>query len=259
MDHLVIDTSAGSIGFVGRLWTDRPRPALLVVAGAFPDPGQHHEIVDWFPQSTVLVANLPGMGGMPWSAADAPALSKGLGEAIGVVLGGRPLVLCGISASCLATLPLQAANIRRKILIEPFLTTGGLWPFLAYGRHLLTLNPGHERLRAYLWTMFGFGETTAESRDYRHLAEAIDVPTDVVVGGMPLAPERTEPYFPSLASVADRAIFAAHPKVTLHEGPPAAGHDVWIDPQTSALIRRLMGDSLKSLVADPLVAASPTA
>jgi hypothetical protein len=249
MDHLVIDTSAGSIGFAGRLWSDRPRPALLVVAGAFPDPGQHHEIVDWFPDASVLVANLPGMGGMPWSAADAPGLSAGLAEAMRTVLGDRPLVLCGVSASGLVTLPLQAANIRRKVMIEPFLTTGDLWPFLAYARNLLQLNPGHAGLRRYLWTMFGFGETTAETRDYRHLVDSIQVPTDVVVGGMPLMPQRAEPYFPSLASAGDRAVFAAHPLVTLYEGPPAAGHGVWADPEANALIRRLLAENLESLAA----------
>ena len=239
MDHLLIETSAGKIGFAGRFWTDRARPCLLIVAGAFIDPGQHHEIIDWFPEATVLVANLPGMGGVPWSSADAGQLAAGLGEA--------PLVVCGVSAGCLAAMPLKAANLRRKVLVEPFLTTQDLWPFVAYARTLLELNPGHKGLRHYLWTLFGVSETAVETRDYRHLVASLDVPTEVVVGGMPLLPERETPHFPSLASPEDRAALAANPQVTLHEGSPGAGHDVWVDPQTNALIRRLLADALESV------------
>jgi hypothetical protein len=88
-----------------------------------------------------------------------------------------------------------------------------------------------------------------ENRDYRRLVDAIDVPTDVVVGGMPLQPVRSLPEFPSLTSMEDRALLGAHPLVTMHEGPATAGHDLWTDPASSRMIRELLGAALQSSVA----------
>ena len=248
MDFLSVLTSAGHIGFRGRIHADRPRPSLLVVAGAFPRPDQHQEIIDWFPESNVLVARLPGMG-VPSSDADAQRTTVGLEEAVRVLLGDRPLVICGVSAGALVAIPLRGKNIHRKVILEPFLTTEGLWPFLNFSRKLLERSPDNQYLRRYLWTMFGFGPDVVENRDYRDLVDAIDVPTDVVVGGMALQPERSLPEFPSLTSVEDRALLGAHPLVTMHEGPSGAGHDLWTAPESSRMIRELLGAALQSSVA----------
>ncbi|MGH6909190.1 MAG: hypothetical protein ACREE0_13845 [Phenylobacterium sp.] len=247
MDYLSILTSGGHIGFRGRIHADYPRPTLLMVAGAFPRPDQHQEIIDWFREANVLVARLPGMG-VPSSDADARGVTVGLEEAVRVLLGDRPLVVCGGSASGLVTIPMRG-NIHRKIILDPFLRTEGLWPLLKFSRKLLEQSPDNQYLRRYLWTMFGFGPDAVENRDYRDIVDAIDVPTDVLVGEVALQPERALVDFPSLTSVDDRALLAAHPLVTMHKTPAGVGHDLWSDKEASRTIRELMSAALQSSAA----------
>ena len=188
---------------------------------------------------------------VPPSDADAAQLTGGLEEATRLLFRDWPLVVCGVSASGLVTIPLRAENIHCKVILEPFLTTGPLWPFLEFARSRLRRDPANESLRRYLWTMFGFAADVVENRDYRALIDAIDVPTDVVVGGMPLQPPRALPEFPSLTSVEDRAILSAHPLVTMHEAPSEVGHNVWLNQASARTIRGLLDAALRSAAKSP--------
>lgn len=248
LDHVFVETSAGKLGFVGRIHAGPARPSLLMVGGAFPPKRQHEELVDWFPGANVLIAFLPGMAGVPWSDASAPQLTVAVAEAIALLFGDRPIVICGGSTSGLVVTPLQAKNIHRKIILEPFFTTQGLWPFISFLRNRIARNPDDAALRRYVWSMYGYSETEVENRDYRYLVDLIDGPTDVVVGGLPLLPVRPFPPYPSFTSVEDRALLAAHPDITLHEGPAGVGHDLWSDQASCNIIRSLMLRGLRSSV-----------
>lgn len=245
MDFLSVLTSAGHIGFRGRIHTGPARPSLLMVAGAFPRSDQHQEMINWFREFNVVIARLPGMG-VPASQADAAQITIGLQEASSFLLRDWPLVVCGGSASGLVTIPLQGSNIRHKVILDPFLTTEPLWPLLNFIRGLLERDPGNEHLRRYAWSMFGLSTEGFENRDYRSIVDALNVPTDVVVGGMALQPERALNQFPSLTSIEDRAILSAHPLVTMHEGPPEVGHDLWSNEASSQTIKELLRAALES-------------
>jgi len=245
MDFLSVLTSAGHIGFRGRIHAGPARPSLLMVAGAFPRPDQHQEMINWFPEFNVVIARLPGMG-VPVSHADAAQMTIGVQEATSLLLRDWPLVVCGGSASGLVTIPLQGSNIRRKVILDPFLTTDPLWPLRNFITGILEREPHNEHLRRYAWEMFGWSTEGRENRDYRSIVAALNVPTDVMVGGMALQPERALNVFPSLTSIEDRAILSAHPLVTMHEGPPDVGHDLWSSETASQTIKELLRAALES-------------
>jgi pimeloyl-ACP methyl ester carboxylesterase len=139
------------------------------------------------------------------------------------------------------------------VAVEPFLQTKDLWPFIANCRQRLASNPGDGALAHYLDGVFGIGATQMENRDYRHLLEAITVPTTVIVGQIPLLPERPVEVWPSFTSAEDRALLTANPLVTLHEGRAGTGHSVQSDPAAEALLRRVLhADLLEAAKLCPL-------
>jgi len=245
MDFLTLQTGAGPLGLVGRIHTDRPRPGLLAVSGSFPSKTYLHDLVDHFRGANVLVVNLPGMSGVPWSSATPAQLSEGLAEAVRRLLGDLPTVVLGASTGNLVALGLRLPNICRRVAVEPFLQTRDLWPFIANCRQRLAANPGDSGLAHYLDSLFGIGATTVENRDYRHLLAAITVPTTVIVGQIPLLPQRPLEVWPSFTSEEDRAAFEANPLVTLHEGRAGTGHSVQADPMAEALLRRVLHADLR--------------
>jgi len=249
MDFLTLQTSAGPLGFVGRIHTDRPRPALVAVSGSFPPRTYLHDLIDLFQGANVLIVNLPGMAGVPWSAATPAQLSAGLEEAIRLLLGDLPIVAFGSSTGNLLSLGLRLPNICRRVAVEPFFQTKDLWPFIANSRQRMDRNPADVFLARYFWNVFGIGPTTVEGRDYRHLLGAITVPTDVIVGQIPLLPPRATEVWPSFTSQEDRAALTANPLVTLHEGPPGTGHSVNADPGGDALVKRTLHAALHAAAA----------
>jgi hypothetical protein len=84
-----------------------------------------------------------------------------------------------------------------------------------------------------------------ENRDYRHLLDEITVPTDVIVGQLPLLPRRSTEIWPSFTSADDRAALAANPLVTLHEGPAGTGHSYGSVPPHDARVKKLLHAALR--------------
>jgi hypothetical protein len=225
MNHLLMQTGGGPLGFVGQLHTDVARPSLLVVTGSFPPEGYLHDLVSHFRGANVLIANMPGMGGVFWANEQSLAdLSRGLEQAVRRLLPDLPIVALGVSTGNILSLGLRLPNIRHRVAVEPFFQTEHLWPFVADSRRRMALNPNLTQMAAYFWEYFGIGPDRIENRDYGYLLDGITVPTDVLFGGSALLPERDLETWPSFTSADDRARLAANPFVTLHEGPADVGH-----------------------------------
>lgn len=226
MDHLSIQTEGGPLSIVGRVHMDRTKPSLLVVRGSFPPKDHMLDLPTYFVGASVLVVTLPGMvKGAFW--ADNPkvaGLTRGLERAAAMLLPDTPIVAFGASTGSILSLGLRLPNIRRHVVVEPFLHTRDLWPFILDSRDRLKMNPGHDPMARFFWEVFGIGPDRLEDRDYGYLLEGITAPTDVVVGQLPLLPPRDLPVWPSFTSADDRARLLANPLVTLHEGPPGSGH-----------------------------------
>ena len=245
MENFRIATSAGQIGFAGRLHASRGRPAVLAVNGAFPADDHFHQLVRRFGHASVLVANLPGMG-VPWSDATPTQLATGLSEAIDVLFGGQPLIVLGASTGALVTFGLRRPSIVRHIAMEPFFSTQELWPFIDWARDLMLKNAGNENLRQYFWTTFGIGPDRLENRDYRHLLRDIATPTDVIMGQLPLQPPRRMIGWPSFTAQPDREALAANPLVTVYEGPAGSGHGLYDLPEGEVLVAGVVEAALLS-------------
>jgi pimeloyl-ACP methyl ester carboxylesterase len=245
MEHLLIQTSGGPLGFVGRLHTDQVRPSLLVVTGSFPPDGYLHGLVSDFPGANVLIANMPGMSKVFW--ADEPSvtgITKGLEDALRLLLPDMPIVAFGSSTGNILSLGLRLPNICHRVADEPFFQTEDLWPFIANSRERMRLNPSAAHMARYFWEYFGIGPDRLENRDYRYLLDNITVPTDVVVGQSALLPVRGLPIWPSFTSTQDRAKLAENPLVTLHQGPAGSGHSYGSKPEGSDLLKRLLHAAL---------------
>lgn len=227
MDSLIFQTDSCSIGLVGRIHTDRRRPALLIVGGSFAPQGYMHEYVEAFRGASVLVATMPGMG-TEWTSPSIEQMRRSFDQLLEDLLPGRATVVCGASTGCLVSLGLRAPTIRRQVAIEPFLTTANLWPFIQNARERLVLNSDQPALADYLWKLFGIAADKVEERDYRYLLRDLQVRTEVLVGDLALLPERPLPQWPSFASELERTYWRNHPLATLHVGRPGSGHGVGI-------------------------------
>jgi hypothetical protein len=249
LKHLHLATSGGGFSFVGSLRTEPDRANLVVVCGAFTPPGYMHDLVADIPDRTVQIVLQPGWAA-PWIRDLTPAdMGRGFREALLRLYDDRPVVLAALSAGNLVTLDVDLPNIRRRVVVEPFFRTEPLWPFIEWSRDYLKATPDAWAARDYLWNVFGVTEDRLEDRDYRRLVDNIRVPTDVLVSPEPLSPRRPTPPWPSLTSAEDRALLAANPHVTLHDGPPGSGHDI-----TDAGYRQLV-----NLCKDALAAADGAA
>jgi hypothetical protein len=245
MKHLVIDTSSGPLGFVGRFLTDRRRPALLAVNGAFPPDELLHDLTTTFLDANVLIVDLPGMSGVFWAEnPNVMGLTSALEDAARRLLGDVPMVALGVSTGNLLSLGLRLPSICHRVAVEPFFQPIHLWPFTADSVARLERNPDFWVLDRFLWNFFGIGRAAIENRDYQYLLKNITVPTDVMVGHAPLFPKRELDFLPSLTSRADRDNLLANPFVTLHEGPRGSGHSYGIAPDSYDDLKRLLRAAL---------------
>jgi hypothetical protein len=90
-----------------------------------------------------------------------------------------------------------------------------------------------------MWNFMGYAADRVKNRDYSHLPPEISVPTDVLVGELPLEPVRDLPTWPSLTSKDDRAALEANPNVTLHVGPQGSGHGLAHWPEATKMLDKL--------------------
>jgi hypothetical protein len=244
MDRLIVQTSFGPLYLAGRLHADRRAPVLFAMGGMWTPKDFLHELADQFPDASVIIAPLPGMGGsltLNFKIAD---LSRAMDEVIGGLLRGLPVVAYGVSTGSLVTLGLSASEVVRQVALEPFFQTEPLWPFLETARSFLGAEPGKLNAALAAEEIFGLAGSKVTNRDYRPLLEGLRVPTDVILADSPLEPTRRVTAMPSLTSRDDRALLAAHPRVTIHPGPPGSGHDLGLTPDGALVVAEVLGKAL---------------
>jgi len=247
MNHLVVTTAHGSLYTVGRIHSNKRRPLLFAMGGAWTPDDFLHELVDWFPGASVLIAPFPGMGVSRTTTFDVTNLSRMVDEAITSLFGEVPVVAYGVSAGCLVTLGLRAPQIVRHVATEPFFRTSPLWPLQATMRDMILAAPEKVGGAKAAEALFGYTAPPNEmivDRDYHHVMEGLDRPVDVILGDAPLEPVREINRWPSFTSAADRELLASHPRVTVHPGPTGSGHYVDQTPDGVALVRGVLRNAL---------------
>lgn len=247
MNRLILTTSEGPLFLVGQIHTNKAHPVLLVIGGAWTPDDFLHELVDWFPGASVVVAPFPGMGGSLTKTFDVPTMTRVVDEVIGTLFRDRAVVTYGVSTGCLLTLGLRSPEIFRHVAAEPFFRTAPLWPLQKTMRDFILASPEKAGGALAAKALFGYTappDERQEDRDYRYVRDGIIAPVDVILGEQPLHPERETNGWPSFTSVEDRESLAANPLVTFHMGPPGSGH--WVDESEAgkALVKKTLRAAL---------------
>ena len=225
MQTTVAQTSLGPIP----LWAPAGalasgKPVVLVITGAWAEASdmiRTPQVVA--PAWDAAVMRLPGNGTPGFSETSIEAWARAVGELIDSVFVGRAVVLVGVSIGALVALAARSPAVRRVVALEPPLVMSKLWPLAAALR--LRWREDAEA-RPFIKAVFGVREDHAEERTYFDVFEGAP-PADVVVGEVPLYPERPLERFPSFLDEPERAWLAARPGVSLRVAP-GAGHNVHV-------------------------------
>jgi hypothetical protein len=225
-EPMVIETSLGPIPvwhLPGMLASRKP--VILTLTGAWASPdvmGKMQRVVgeDW----DAGLMRLPGNGAPPLTETSIAAWSRALGELVESAFAGRIVVLLGLSVGALVMLGVRSPLVRRVIALEPPLVMDKLWPMIGDLRVKWRDEP-HER--PVVEAVFGVTGDSSLDRRYFGLFDGARPPVDIVVGDIPLLPERALARFPSFVDMPERAWIAAQPGVSLHVAP-GAGHAVQV-------------------------------
>jgi pimeloyl-ACP methyl ester carboxylesterase len=242
-----------------RLWGEAgafasKKPVVVAVAGAFAvKQGPLFQLAPFVaPHADLLTGHLPGNHSPVLSEVSVEAYARAYSHVLATALADRPVVLCGASIGGLVALGVRAPNVRARVVMEPPLAAGKLWPMLDFLRTRLAKAPQDHDLRAFVKNVFGV--TPAEARDVRYegLLEGLAEPTTVIVGATPLNPPRKVEKLPSLVDEPERRWLADHPGVRLLVAQ-GAGHNV---PQEAT--RLLVAELRASLASAGLAGAFPS-
>ena len=220
-----------------------PKPLLLVITGAWAEPDDMIKtpaVVG--PAWDAAVMRLPGNGTPPLAETSIAGWARALGELVDATFAGRTVVLAGLSVGALVALGVRSARVRRVVAIEPPLVMEKLWPMAGALRARWRDDPPE---RPIIEAVFGVTAAGAEPRRYFELFEGAPA-ADVVLGEIPLCPQRPLQRYPSFIDAPERAWLAARPGVTAHIAP-GAGHNIHVFAPD--LLRQVLLSSLDKALA----------
>lgn len=239
-----------------RLWGEAgafasQKPLVVAVAGAFAvKHGPLFQLAPFLaPHADLLTGHLPGNHSPALSEVSVEAYARAYSHVLATALANRPVVLCGASIGGLVALGVRAPNVRARVVMEPPLSSGKLWPMLDFLRTRLIQDP---ELRAFIENVFGVSESASRDIRYEGLLDGLADPTTVIVGATPLNPPRQVEKLPSLVDEPERQWLAAQPGVRLLVAQ-GAGHNV---PQEAT--RLLVSELRASLAAAGLAGDFPS-
>lgn len=236
MPRLTYQTPFGEVWLWGEL---TGRPVLLVVTGAFADPGTLDHAGEVFPAVDVLRTHAPGNHCPTLVTASVGVHAAALSDALRQAAQQASLGVLGISLGALAALGIRSPSLRRLLLVEPPLLTADT----GHLAQSVAAAPGSPEA-VLLWEAFGIRDgEVAQPRDYSTLLAGLGVPAEVLVGDLAADPGRGPEKAPSFVGPAARALLASNPRVrtTL---VPGAGHNV---PVQAPLV---LYEALVRLIAD---------
>ncbi len=224
------------------------KPVMLTITGAFAHPDTMTKLQAVVgPACDCFLMHLPGNHAPALAQATVAAFARALSEVIAREFAHRPVVLHGVSIGALTALAVRAAPVRRVVAVEPPLIASKLWPMLRPLQAKVRAAPGDASLAAFVEGVFGVSDTGFEERRYLDLFEGLEVPVDVVVGALPLHPQRQVESYPSFVDDPERSWLKTMPGVTLHVAPKA-GHNV---PFQAPLFLKAVLDQAVESVAGP--------
>ena len=208
-----VRTSLGVIPLTGHFGD---KVALLAINGAFIAANSLARLPTLLAaDAECVVAQLPGEHAPALAETSLAAFARAFDEVV-ETLG--PSVVMGHSVGGLVALAMRSPSVRAVVALDPPLLPAKMWPVIGALRGDL-VGPRRDFIEA----LFGVSAEGIEPRDYRPLLDGLCRPTTVVVGSDPLMPPRAFERAPSFVDEPERALFAAHPMITLRVAPNS-GH-----------------------------------
>jgi hypothetical protein len=172
----------------------------------------------------MCVMRLPNERGAALSSCALSDLSALVGELLESRFTERPVVVLGLSTGAVIALGVRARNLARIVAVEPPLVVEDLWPVAGLlSQHLRRL--GDPVATAFAAEAFGIGQGDPVARNHFAALDGLNVPVELVLGGVTLRPARQLSQFPSFVDEPERRRLAATPGVRLHL-VEAAGHNL---------------------------------
>ena len=229
MESRAFTTPLGEIRLSGEPQAfDGAKPVVLVIKGAFAvEGGPYANLHLRLPEAAVLLAQLPGHYAPPLAETSIEAFAAAFGHVIRTVFADRRVVVWGESLGGLVALAIEAPNVRR-LLLDPPLHTGKLWPSAPNFRRIYERHPEH---RTFLANVLGVTAEGVEDRDYTGL---FGRPARMLIGDVPLWPPRAFETAPSVLDDADRQFLAGRPEIELTV-LPGVGHTLFNHARTAVL------------------------
>ena len=222
MEGRAFQTALGRVPVWGDFGRFAPeRRLLLVIRGAFAKSQQLYGLAERFPDTDVAFVHLPGMFSPFFSNPSVKGFAAAFDEVL-AVFGRRHVVVLGLSLGGTVALAMRSPDVKTLLLVDSLLDTQPLWMLPQLCRPRMDEHPELER---WSFDLLGVSRTEVVRRDYRPLLADLSVRTGVLVGSeLPGAPRPIE-QTPSLVSEDDRALYRAHPLVTLRV-VPGTGHNI---------------------------------
>lgn len=200
------------------------RPVLLVMAGSFMTSRTLNRIPRLLAdQCQVVLVELPTTTPFEIPNLTAPRVAEAFSQFVHRAFRGRPMVVLAFADAAVVAVSMRAPEILRIVAVEPPVRSEKLWPLRAA---LATrAQEAGVAFRRFLDDIYGVGGRNPGPRDHRPAFQAPQAPVDVLVGELPLMPERAVQKAPSLVDEEDRAWLAAQSQVSLRVAP-GAGHDL---------------------------------
>lgn len=197
-----------NIPFHGHLDTfDEGRPLIFVIRGAFGARGQMALLPGRFPDSDVVLTDLPGMHSPHMAAPGIASFAQAFDLLVRRHFSGRRVMLLGLSIGGVVALQMSEGDV--VMALDPPLQTGDLWPLIPRFRRALA-ETDDRGLAEWMWGLFGVSADRIEPRDYRAVLDTRK-PGIIMIGGDPLEPMRNAPRVPGLMTASARAAARDHP------------------------------------------------
>jgi hypothetical protein len=206
MEQWSFPTPSGDIWLRGSAEAFRGAgPVVFAINGALPQKGD----LEWLsaPNAGIVYANLPGFFCPAFPANSIGHFIEAFDRVIESAFRGRRVTAFGLSAGAVVTAGLQSSQIVGKLLVEPFFSTGKLWPLIELIRSAIPT--ASEAYQHWCWgwcsDVFGIAADTVADRRFDHLLY-LQAPTVAVVGSISLQPPRPMQGLPSFTDEDDRRL-----------------------------------------------------
>jgi acetyltransferase-like isoleucine patch superfamily enzyme/pimeloyl-ACP methyl ester carboxylesterase len=171
---------------------DTDRPTWVVLHGSLGAISTVSGISKFLLETNILFLDIPGCG----KSTEPPemtveSIARELTYAIKQLISG-PYRICGVSFGGALGLEIASGDNRCKgvVLVDTPMSAKKLWHNHNFLRYNISEKPDNQYIRKFALDIYGVTEYAVVERDYWYLLEKVKASIEVIVGDVPLYPER---------------------------------------------------------------------